>query len=173
MKRMLLIMFVALSVAVAMTVSLASTGGMAWADGGKGVAVQPLTPKAGDVITVKGDQLGPGSRVEVRVLGTGVDVDLGEVQADAQGDFSAQFRLPENLKPGTYQVMAKGAESAVASITLLGIGGDASSQGAMGGAPVLRERPLGERVLLVAVFGVVAAAGIFLARTAREKPEQA
>ena len=170
MKRILLIILVALGVPVAVAVSLASTSGMALADGAKGVAVQPLTPKAGEVITVKGDLLGPNSTVEVRVVGTGVDIDLGEVQANAEGDFSAQFRLPEDLKPGTYQVTAKGAESATTSITVLGVTGDASSQGAMVVAPVLRERPLGESLLLVAVFGALAGGGIFMARTAREKP---
>ncbi len=171
MKRILLTILVALGVPVA--VSLTSTSRTALADGAKGVAVQPPTPKAGDVITVKGDLLGPNSTVEVRVVGAGVDIDLGEALADAQGDFSVQFRLPENLKPGTYQVTAKGAESATSSITVPGIGGDATSQGAMGGAPALRERPLGESLLLVAVFGSLAGAGIFLARTAREEPEKA
>lgn len=168
MKRMLLIMLATLGLPIAGF--LASTAGVALADGGKGVSVQPLTPQAGEVITVKGDLLGPNSMVEVRVVGTGVDVDLGEVQADSQGDFSAQFRLPEDLKPGTYQVTAKGAESATTAITVVGVGGDASSQGTMGAAPVLKERPLGESLFLVGVFGVISALGIFLARTARDKP---
>ena len=161
------------SLSLAMAVILASAGGVALADGTKGVAVQPLTPKAGEVITVKGDLLGPNSTVEVRVVGTGVDIDLGEVDADANGDFSAQFRLPEDLKPGTYQVTATGAESATTAITVVGVGGDASSEGAMGAEPVLKQRELGESLLLVGVFGVISALGIFLARTAREKPEKA
>ncbi len=169
MNRILLTIFVALSLAGA----LALTNITALADGAKGVAVQPLTPKAGDVITVKGDLLGPNSTVEVRVIGMGVDIDLGEVDADANGDFSAQFRLPEDLKPGTYQVRATGAESATTSITVLGIGGGAAGEGAMGAAPVLKERPLGESLLLVAVFGAVSAIGLVIARTAREKPAKA
>lgn len=171
MKRILLTTL--LSLGLAMAGFLASAAGVALADGAKGVAVQPLTPKAGDVITVKGDLLGPNSTVEVRVVGTGVDIDLGEVDADANGDFSAQFRLPENLKPGTYQVTARGAGSATTVMAVVGIGGDAPSEGAMGAAPVLKERPLGESLLLVGVFGVISALGIFLARTAREKPAKA
>ena len=154
--------------------------GVAGADGARGVAVQPLTPKPGEVITVKGDLLGPNSTVEVRVVGMGVDIDLGEVDADGEGDFSAQFRLPADLKPGGYKVQAAGAESAVAEITVVGPGssgeGSAASEGsaeasAMQQAPVLRERPLGESVLLVAIFGIIAGAGLFFARTAREKPQ--
>ncbi|MBF6612504.1 MAG: hypothetical protein IVW55_05185 [Chloroflexi bacterium] len=170
MKRILLTTLFSLS--LAMVGFQAAASGVALADGVKGVAVQPLTPKAGDVITVKGDLLGPNSTVEVRVVGTGVDIDLGEVDADANGDFSAQFRLPEDLKPGTYQVTAKGAESATTAITVVGVGGDAASEGAMGGEPVLKQRPLGESLLLVGVFGVISALGIFLARTARDKPSK-
>jgi hypothetical protein len=144
----------------------ASSGGsVAFADGVTGVAVQPLTPRPGDVITVKGDLLGPNSEVEVRVIGAGVDVDLGEIETDDEGDFRAELRLPADLKPGTYQVRAIGAKSATTQITVVGGAGAAATE-AMA-APVLRERPLSEAILLVGIFGVVAALGLFLARTVR------
>ena len=160
-----------LLVALLLTFGLIYTfgAGVAWADGAKGVSIQPLTPKPGDVINVKGDLLGANSTVEVRIIGTSVDIDLGEVPADAGGDFSAQFRIPADLQPGNYQVQAKGAESATAEITVIGAG--ASEAGGMPEpAPVLRERPFGESLILVALFGLLAAAGIFFARTAHEKP---
>ena len=165
MKRMKL--FAALLAVVALALFSA---GVALADGGKGVAVQPLTPKPGDVITVKGDLLGPNSTVEVRIIGTGVDIDLGEVQADAEGDFTAQFRVPADLAPGNYQVQAKGAESATTTITVIAA---SEAEGAMSPAMMevpVRERPLWETIGLVALFGVLAGLGLFFARTARREP---
>lgn len=148
------------------------TGGVALADGGKGVTVQPLTPKPGDVITVKGDLLGSNSEVEVRIIGTGVDIDLGEAQADDEGDFEAQFRVPADLAPGTYQVQAKGAESATTAITVVAASsaaGESAMDPAMMNTPA-RERPLWETIGLVALFGLLAGAGLFFARTARREP---
>lgn len=139
--------------------------GTALADGVTGVAVQPLTPEAGEIITVKGDLLGSNSEVEVRIVGLGEDIDLGEVQADAEGDFTAQFQLPDDLTPGTYQVKAIGEKTATTQITVLG--GGTAAPSATEPAPVLRERPLGESLLLVSLFGVLAALGLFLARMTR------
>lgn len=144
-------------------------GGAARADGGTGVAVKPLQPKPGDVITVKGDQLGANSVVEVRVIGPGgVNIDLGEVKADAAGDFTAEFTLPANLAVGTYQVQARGAETATTQITVRSAGaGDTGDE--MAPAPVLRSRPRGESIVLVALFGALAGLGIFFAQTANRK----
>ena len=167
MKRILLLAALVASIALA-----AVPGGVALADGGKGVAVQPLTPKPGEVITVKGDLLGPNSTVEVRIIGTGVDIDLGEVQADAEGDFEAQFRVPADLAPGNYQLQAKGAESATTTITVIAAGGAESATAmnpAMMEVPV-RERPLWETIGLVALFGVLAGLGLFFARMTRGAP---
>ena len=167
MKRMLLIITWLALVALA-----ALRGEVAVADGARGVAVQPLTPKPGEVITVKGDLLGPNSTVEVRIIGTGVDIDLGEVQADAEGDFEAQFRVPADMAPGNYQLQAKGTEIATTTITVIaasGAEGAAAMSPAMMEVPV-RERPLGQTIGLVALFGVLAGLGLFFARTARREP---
>lgn len=155
-----------LAMILAISVVASGGGSVALADGATVVAVQPLTPRPGDVILVKGDLLGPYSEVEVRVIGAGVDIDLGEVEADDEGDFKAEFRLPADLKPGTYQVRAIGARSATTQITVIG-GAGAASADTMEAAPVLRERPLPEAALLVAIFGVVAAFGLLIARTVR------
>ncbi len=151
-------------------------GGVALAHGGKGVTVQPLTPKPGEVITVKGEGLGTEgakSEVEVRIIGTGVDIDLGEAEAGDDGDFTAQFRVPADLKPGTYQLQAKGAETATTEITVVAAAGaENTAQPAMAAEPVppVRERPLWETVSLIALFGVLAGLGLFFARTARHEP---
>lgn len=137
-----------------------------FADGVPSVAVKPLSPRPGDVITVKGDSLGANSVVEVRVIGMGRDVDLGEVRADGGGDFLREFTLPADLHPGLYRVRARGAETATTDITLVAAGGAAPAAGTEA-APV-RERPLAEALGLVGVFGAIAALGLFFARTARD-----
>lgn len=170
---------------------LALAPGVALAHGDTSVAVQPLTPRPDQVITVKGEALGPKSEVEVRIVGNGADVDLGEVKADEEGDFSKEFRLPADLKPGTYQVKAIGEESATTQITVQeGPAGSAAreeqpsdeavpneeagadegateegaaEEGAMGPEPVIEQRPLGQSIGLVALFGALAALGLFFA----------
>lgn len=181
MKRMTMIAMVLLLSA------LFSFGGVALAHGDKGVTVQPLTPKPGEVITVKGEGLGTEgakSQVEVRIIGMGVDIDLGEAEAGDDADFEAQFRVPADLKPGTYQLQAKGAETATIGITVVAAAPaeqpaapaaapaeqPAAPAMAAESAPPVRERPLWETIGLVALFGVLAGLGLFFARTARREP---
>ena len=156
-------------VSIIITALVTTTG--ARADGGRGVTVQPLTPGVGEVITVAGDLLGPNSVVEVLLIGMGVEVDLGEVQADAEGDFSADFQLPDGLTPGTYVVEATGDESASTQITIAG--GGASVPGTMQDEPEIRERPLGESIALVILFGAISALGILFARFTRRPHDPA
>lgn len=140
--------------------------GLALADGAKGVTVSPLSPRPDETITVNGELLGPNSEVEVLVIGDGETADLGEVKANAEGDFTQEFRLPADLKPGNYQVEATGKESATTQITVSGAPGGAGSEegnGEMGAEPVIETRPLGQSIGLVALFGVVAALGLFFA----------
>lgn len=153
------------SIVLLVTIALLAIGAPgALADGARGVVVKPLTAKPGDTITVKGDQLGAGSTVEVRVIGAGTDIDLGEVKADAEGDFSAEFRLPADLPPGTYTVKATGTESATTQLTI--VGGAAENPAAPMAEMPVRSRPLGEAFGLVALFGALAGAGLFFARVA-------
>lgn len=143
---------------------LALAPGFALADGAKGVTVSPLSPKPDETITVNGELLGPNSEVEVLVIGNGETVDLGEVKADAEGDFTQEFRLPADLKPGNYQVEATGKESATTQITVSGTpGGAEGGGGEMGAEPVIETRPLGQSIGLVALFGALAALGLFFA----------
>lgn len=159
-------------IAVALLVSALSIfgGGAALAHGDKGVTAQPLTPKPGEVMTVKGEGLGAEgakSQVEVRIIGMGVDIDLGEVETDDTGDFTAQFRVPADLKPGTYQLQAKGVETATIELTVLAAGTtESTASPAMAETPAapVRERPLWETIGLVALFGVLAGLGLFFAR---------
>jgi hypothetical protein len=159
-----------ISLAGALMLMLVSlVAGPVLADGAKGVTVSPLTPKPDQVITVNGELLGPNSVVEVLLIGNGETVDLGEVKANEEGDFTQGFRLPADLRPGTYQLKATGKESATTQITVTGApAGGVSEEGAeaggMGAEPVIEQRPLGQSIGLVALFGVLAALGLFFAR---------
>lgn len=161
MKRILTI-----SALVAVALLYVVGASLALADGGKGVVVKPLTPKPGDEITVQGDLLGPNGEVEVRVIGNGVDVDLGEVRTDAEGDFTAQLTLPADLKPGTYQLKATGAESVTTELRVVSASGTAGTSMPAQGM-LARERPLAETAVLMGLFGVLAGLGLFFAQTGR------
>lgn len=146
---------------------LALWGNVALASGGTSVAVQQLTPQPGQKITVKGESLGANSLVEVVLTGNGRRVDLGEVQADATGDFTASLALPADLPPGTYQLTATGAKTATTQLTVVGGAASGAPAGSMAPAPVLRERPLGESIGLVVLFGALAALGLVFAQWRR------
>ncbi|MBI4498060.1 MAG: hypothetical protein HY689_09200 [Chloroflexi bacterium] len=134
---------------------------------GESVVVQPETPLPGDVITVKGAGLGANRTVELHLIGPGgVDIDFNPAKTDAEGGFTVELRLPTNLAPGAYQLRAVGEEIATADLRVLAPGGTGSPAPAAVVMPV-RERSLGETIGLVALFGVLAGLGLFLARTVR------
>lgn len=137
------------------------------ADGVKGVTVAPLSPRPGETITVKGDLLGPNSTVSVTLAGPRGEVKLGQVKANAEGDFRTSFRLPADVGAGAYVLRVVGRERAETALTITN-GADASAATpAMQPAPTLRERPLGESLVLVGVFGAVAGLGLLIAGSAR------
>src|SRR5579883_1203500 len=114
--------FQLLAIALALGALLLARGA-ARADGGTGVVVSPLSPKPGDEITVKADAVGAGTDVEVRLVGRGGDLDLGEFKTDDEGDFTARLRLPADLAPGTYQLRVIGPEPVATSISVVAAGG--------------------------------------------------
>lgn len=103
---------------VSLMVLAASGGGAAGADSHPRISIEPQPARPGDVITVTGAALGAGSTVQVRLLGTDVDIVLGETQADDSGSFTAQFQVPDGLAPGVYTVQAAGAETATTDLTV-------------------------------------------------------
>lgn len=159
--------FQLLTIALALGALLLASGA-ARADGGTGVVVGPLNPKPGDQITIKADRVGANTVMEVRLVGRGVDLDLGEFKTDDEGDFTARLRLPADLAPGTHQVRVVGPEPVATSISVVAAGGvDASTVQPTAAEPPVRERPLGETIGLVALFGVLAGLGLFFAQTAQ------
>ena len=153
---------------------LLALGGAALADGGRKVAVKPLSPKVGEQITVVGAGLGANREIEIRLIGQNVDIDLGEVESVDDSDFEGEFMLPANLKPGIYEIKAFGDETAETQVTIQAATGASATQASA--APMasqsesVQTRPLGEAAILVAIFGVLAALGLFFAWTARHDP---
>ena len=161
--------------------SIPFVGDTALAHGDKEVTVAPLTPRAGDTITVQGGGIGENRDIEIHVVGLGTDVDLGELQAADDGDFSGQLQLPATVKPGVYQVRAIGEDTLEAQVTIAGALSGTSTQAtttqsstaatmAADPAETAKQRPLGEAAILVAIFGFVAALGLVFARTAHREP---
>lgn len=161
---------------------VALTAGAVWADGGKAVSVKPLTPKVGDTITVQGEGLGSNSEAEVLLIGGGTEVDLGEVQTDEDGHVTTEFDLPKDLEAGTYELTATGEEEATTQVTIAESaegqatteaeeGAEDAEEGAEDGhdedaeaaSEDIRQRPLGQSIGLVGLFGVLAAVGLFVA----------
>ncbi len=149
---------------------LALGAGLARADGGRSVAVKPLAARPGDPITVTGAGLGASRQVEIRLVGQGLDLDLGELAAAADGDFEGTLTLPPDLRPGTYQLRAVGDGAEATQLTLLPAGATAPAEPTMGAESLVAPRPLGEAALLVALFGVLAGLGLLAARTATRAP---
>ena len=147
---------------------LTFTAGLAMAHGGKEVAVQPPTARPGETITVKGEGLGESRDIEIRIVGTGVNIDLGEFEANAEGEFSAEVTVPTDLKAGTYQVKAIGQESETAELTLLAAGSSAAAAAPMQEATPVQERPLLVTLGFVILFGLLSGLGLFFARSARK-----
>ncbi|HEX2911004.1 MAG TPA: hypothetical protein VH186_09370 [Chloroflexia bacterium] len=182
MKRLVFVVLISLVTALAFSVT-------ALAHSGPEVTVKPLNPKAGQEVTISGEDLGANSKVEVRLVGKNVDLDLGEFQTDDDGGFTTNLTLPETLAAGTYQLKANGGESASIQLTLTAASADIKAPvaqpavaqpaivsqpagAAVAGdkqmvattsetAPALKERPLSEVLIAVFIFGALAGLGIF------------
>lgn len=140
------------------------------ANGVKGVTVAPLSPRLGETITVKGDLLGPNSLVTVTLAGPKGEIKLGQIKANAEGDFRSSFRLPANVEVGVYVLRVVGRERAETDLTITSGAGAPTAN--MQPAPTLRVRPLGENLILVGVFAALAGLGSLIARSARHTQTQ-
>ncbi len=160
---------------------VAVLGGTALAHGDKTVAVTPLSPKAGETITVKGGGLGENRDIGIRLVGQGTDLDLGELQAADDGDFEGELQLSADVKPGTYLIRAVGDDTLETQVSIAPGAAGSSAQVtttqsttasfmAAETAESAKQRPFGEAAILVAVFGVIGALGLLFARTARREP---
>ena len=163
MKRILLI-----AIALLLSTLYIISGDVALVSSDKGVAAEPLSAKPGDVIMVRGVHPGARGVVQVRLIGTTTDIDLGEVDTNDSGDFAAQLQLPTDLLPGKYLVKARGIELATIEIAV-----PATSQAEIHSAPTLtraqataHKQRLSEIIGLIAVFDLLAGLGLFCVRLA-------
>jgi hypothetical protein len=158
-------------VSVLMVVGMFTLGApVASAHGGEGLTVTPSTAMPGDKVKLHGEAVAePNGDVDVHLVSaSGVETDLGDFKADDTGDFDAEVTLPTTLAPGTYQCKAMGTATLTADLTVTAASSSAATTAATTGTTVtFTPRPLGETIGLVALFGVLAAAGLFLARTIR------
>jgi hypothetical protein len=65
-------------------------------------AVEPASGSNGDVLTVTGESLGPGTVAAVYLTDGKTDV---KVAITAQTEESIQFRIPTDMKPGRFALM--------------------------------------------------------------------
>ena len=68
------------------------------------ISIERLHP--GEVVDVRGVSFGMDDDVTLSLIGTGVDVSLGDVLANGEGDFTYIAVLPDDLVEGTYYFRA-------------------------------------------------------------------
>jgi hypothetical protein len=68
------------------------------------ISLERLHP--GEVVDVRGVSFGMDDPVSLSIIGTGVDISLGEILADAEGEFLHISVLPTDLAEGTYYFRA-------------------------------------------------------------------
>ncbi len=134
---------------------------------GASLTVEPATAKPGDTVTVTGEDLGASRAIDLKLTGTGVEVVLGRAKTDDDGGFSEKYTLPADLRPGRYLVATQTGEGEAVSADLTVAAAAAANSGASATSSAAfqpRERPFGQVLALVVVFGILAGLGLFLAR---------
>lgn len=148
-----------LGIAIASLMTLG--GGVALAHGSTSVAITQLTPHPGEQVTAKGEGFEPATLVTITLSGSGESIELAQVTADDTGDFSTSVPLPDNIAAGTYELAANGGDdNPTTQITVVG---GVTTTMSTETAPTLRERPFGQTIALVAIFGGIAALGLAFA----------
>jgi hypothetical protein len=154
---------------------------------GQSVTADPTSGGPGVTVSVKGEQLGGNREIPVVLVGMGKEVALGSAMSTPQGAIDAQFTLPNDLLPGSYALRAKGKEDADTDFTVMAAPSMPTAnmatsstmstgevqQALSQAAPELpaRDRPMGEMIVLIATFGLLAGLGFFLALATRERPD--
>ena len=139
--------------------------------------VDPAVAAAGGTITCKGSQMKLEAEFTVTLERAGKSVTLGMATATSKdpladdGGFAATFTIPKDTAPGSYQVRAtmKDGTSAVADLTVTDASSTASNATAMQMASgelhaLDRSKPRPATVGLGVLSGIVAVAGLWLAR---------
>jgi hypothetical protein len=144
------------------------------AHGGPAVGVQGDV-RAGGGITVTGEDFPPGEAVDIALEKAGIEpLVLGAVTVEEGDAFEVVFHVPENLRPGLYQLVAvSGDESASAQVTVLA----AAEGGVPSGPPpalvVSNDRSGSETALIALLTAAIAAMGALLLWLGRTRPRHA
>ena len=148
---------------------------VASAHGGEGLTVTPSTAMPGDTVKVHAEAVAqPNGDVDLHLVSTsGIETDLGSFKADDTGDMDADVKLPTTLAPGAYQLKALGSTTLSTDLTITAASSGSAATTPTGTTITFTPRPLGETIALVALFGVLAGAGLFLARSIRRPSTQA
>lgn len=80
------------------------------AHGGAELTVSPSAVTPGSSIQVQGEGVEPGEAFTVRLEGLEVQVVLGSVAVEEDGDFHASFTVPAETPPGLYRIAAVSQE---------------------------------------------------------------
>jgi hypothetical protein len=171
MRRMTRYTQISLSFVLAALISIGFAG-MALAHGGPGITITPDTVMPGDTVNVTAAAVSsPGGDITITVSGNGVNAVLPMQKASDDGDFEGKVTIPSNLVPGSYQLEIKGDKA-----TLTGdfdVSGAGSTTQTAPPVIQVRQRPLFEMLLIAAIFGVLAGAGLLFARTANHRAKAA
>lgn len=159
-----------LALAALFSIGLAST---AFAHGGEGITITPATAMPGDTVAVTAAEVSsPNGDITITITGNGVNDVLPMQKASDDGDFEGKVTIPSNLVPGAYQLEVKGDKGALTGdIDISAAAGTSPLSTQPAAAPAIqpRYRPLGEMIGLVVIFGMLAGAGLFFARTANHR----
>ncbi|HEU5348519.1 MAG TPA: hypothetical protein VFU63_07880 [Ktedonobacterales bacterium] len=171
MRRLTRFTQISLSVALAALFSIGFAGA-ALAHGGPGITITPDTVMPGDTVDVTAAEVSsPGGDITITVIGNGVNAVLPMQKASDDGDFEGKVTIPSNLVPGSYQLEVKGDKAALTGD--FDVSGAGSTTQTAAPAIQIRQRPLFEMLLIAAIFGVLAGAGILFARTANHRARTA
>lgn len=153
------VLALARTAALAIVLSLApATAAVGLAHGeGVSILVIPSTVRAGEEVTVYGEDLDPGEAIRLEFLTAAGPVALGEPVADAEGHLAVPLRLPADLDARSYELRGTLPTGVVLSAGIL-VTGPPPAVEASGGSPV--------GLLAAAAVGLVLAGLVMgLART--------
>lgn len=140
----------------------------ALAHGGPGITITPPSAMPGDTVKVTASAISsPGGDVTITIVGMTSTVTLPMQKASDDGDFEGDVTIPTTLAPGTYQLTVAGDKGSLTGDLDISATAGATQQATL--TLPARERPLPEIIGLVALFGLLAGAGIFFARTANSR----
>ena len=126
------------------------------------VEVDPPQVTAGGTITIAGENMEPNSDRVVVLAGQQLIVEFGTVKTDADGMFTLRVTEPSHLPSGVYEIQAIGDETVSAELGVTAASGIPPSEPT--GEEEVRPRHVGGigLAVLIAVIGVLAAAGAWL-----------